>query len=112
MANKKILFGVKAGFLSGFSSGAVACLTALLLISFGMSLILKDPLNIREWTDMKNTRQYPSIAVYFAYQTLAGAMLHLIILGAVMGLLLGIIGGLAGKLFLSIKTNNKVLTTE
>jgi hypothetical protein len=93
----KISIGIKSGFFSGLSSGAVACLTALLLICFGMPLILKDPLNIKEWTDLKEKTHYPNMAVYFAYQTLAGAMLHLMVLGGLMGLLLGIIGGMIGR---------------
>lgn len=103
LKSKKILTGVKSGLLTGFSSGVVACLTTLLLITFGMQLILKDPLNIREWAEIKNTSQYPGMAVYFAYQTLAGAIMHLIILGVIMGLLLGVIGGLISKLINSFK---------
>ena len=95
---KKIMAGIKAGFFSGFGSGIVACLTALLLVCFGMKLLLKDPVNIAEWTDMKGKTNYPDMAFYFAYQTFAGAIMHLIILGIIMGILLGVIGGLAGKL--------------
>ncbi len=36
-----------------------------------------------------------TIASYFAYQALAGALLHLIALGVGMGALLGALGGLA-----------------
>ncbi len=101
---KKIIAGIKAGFFSGFGSGIVACLTALILICFGMKLLLKDPVNIAEWADMKGKTNYPDMASYFAYQTFAGAIMHLIILGIIMGVLLGIIGGLVGKL-LSVKIN-------
>ncbi|MEI7661681.1 MAG: hypothetical protein WCK34_05780 [Bacteroidota bacterium] len=93
----KISQGIISGFWSGLSSGAVACLTALILIVFGMNLILADPLNIREWSDVKANTDFPGMAVYFAFQTLAGAIMHLVILGAVMGLILGLIGGLTGK---------------
>ncbi len=96
-----IIKGIKAGFLSGFSSGVVACITALLLITFGMHLLLKDPINIAEWKNLNNSNQYPDMAVYFAYQTMAGAILHLVVLGAVMGLLLGIVGGILGKMLVS-----------
>jgi hypothetical protein len=95
---KKITAGIKAGLFSGFGSGIVACLTALILICFGMKLLLKDPVNIAEWTDMKGKTNYPDMASYFAYQTFAGAMIHLTILGIIMGVLLGIAGGLIGKL--------------
>ena len=101
---RKIITGIKAGFFSGFSSGIVACLTALILICFGMKLLLKDPINIAEWSDMKGKTNYPDMASYFAYQTFAGAIMHLIILGVIMGVLLGIIGGVVGKL-LSVKIN-------
>ena len=101
--SNKIITGIKTGLWTGFSSGLVACLTALLIIVFCIKFIIKDPLNVKEWTDIKGTYT-KDIAVYFAYQTFAGAIMHLIILGIIMGLLLGIIGGLAGKL-LSLKSN-------
>ena len=93
----RFLSGLLSGFWSGFSSGAVACLTALMLIAFGMKYIITDPLNIREWNDLKATADSSSMAVYFAYQTFAGAIMHLFVLGIFMGLFLGTIGGLAGK---------------
>jgi hypothetical protein len=92
----KFLNGVKSGFWSGVGSGAVACLTALIFVVFGMKYILMDPLNLKEWTDIKSTENSPGIDVFFAYQTVAGAIMHLFILGALMGLLLGIIGGILG----------------
>jgi len=95
---RKVSAGIKAGFFSGFASGIVACLTGLILICFGMPLLMKDPVNVMEWTDMKGITKYPGMASYFAYQTFAGAIMHLIILGIIMGLLLGIIGGVTGKL--------------
>jgi hypothetical protein len=108
---KKIIAGIKAGFFSGFASGIIACITALALICFGMKLLLKDAVNIAEWTDMKNQTPYPNMASYFAYQTFAGAILHLVLLGIIMGLLLGIIGGLLGKL-LSLKTHSLLVADK
>jgi len=96
---KEISQGVKSGFWSGLASGAVACLTALLLIVFGMNLILLDPLNIKEWSEMKSNTNLSSMPVYFAFQTIAGAIMHLIILGALMGIILGFIGGIIWKTF-------------
>lgn len=93
----KFLDGVISGFWSGLSSGAVACLTALILIVFGMKYILLDPLNLKEWSDLKGSANSPGLDVYFAYQTFAGAIMHLVILGAIMGLFLGSIGGAIGK---------------
>jgi hypothetical protein len=94
----KFLNGVKSGFWSGISSGAIACLTALIFIVFGMKYILLDPLNIKEWTDIKAGENSPGMDVYFAYQSFAGAIGHLFILGVIMGLLLGTFGGFIGKI--------------
>lgn len=93
----KYLAAVKSGFWTGTASGAVACLTALMIIVFGMKYLLTDPLNLKEWADIKAKVNSPGMDVYFAYQTLAGGIMHLFILGAIMGLLLGSIGGLIGK---------------
>jgi hypothetical protein len=93
----KYLNGVKSGFWSGIASGTIACLTALTFVVFGMKYLLMDPLNIKEWTDIKATENTPGMDVYFAYQTFAGAIMHLIILGAIMGLFLGVIGGFIGR---------------
>jgi hypothetical protein len=99
----KILKGVRSGFWTGISSGAVACLTALIFIVFGMKFLLMDPVNIKEWTDIKATENMPGMDVYFAYQTFTGAVMHLFILGAIMGLFLGITGGLIGRTLHSFK---------
>jgi|WetSurMetagenome_2_1015567.scaffolds.fasta_scaffold02033_4 hypothetical protein len=89
--------GFKTGFWLGLSSGAVACLSALTLIVFGMKFILLDPLNIKEWVDTRGSIETPGMYIYFAYQTFAGAIMHLYVLGIIMGLLLGTLGGLTGK---------------
>lgn len=93
----KFLCGVKSGFWCGLASGAIACFTALILIVFGMKYLLLDPINIKEWTDIKASNNSPGMDVYFTYQTFAGANMHLFILGAMLGLFLGFIGGIAGK---------------
>lgn len=93
----KILIGMAVGFWSGLSSGAIACLTGLLFIVIGMQFLLHDPLNIAEWSVRGTTSGTPSMAVYFAYQTLAGALLHLSVLGVMMGIVLGITGGALGR---------------
>jgi uncharacterized membrane protein len=98
--------GLKAGFWSGLTSGAVACLGSMAVIVFGMKLILLDPLRQKEWVEIKETSGVPGIDVYFAFQTFSGAMMHLFILGALMGSVLGIFGGLAGKLLFIIKKVN------
>jgi hypothetical protein len=68
--------GVRAGFWSGLVSGLMACLAALTLVVFGMRLLLADPVNIAEWADRGPTGAFPTMATYFAYQTIAGAMLE------------------------------------
>jgi len=68
-----------------------------------MKYLLIDPLNIKEWTDIKAAENSPGMDVYFAYQTFAGGIMHLIILGAIMGLLLGTVGGFLGKTLLYLK---------
>jgi hypothetical protein len=95
---KKITSGISTGFWTGFASGSVACVTGLIFIVFGMSQLLHDPLNIAEWSVRGPTSGTPNTAVYFAYQTLAGAILHLLVLGIAMGLLLGLLGGVLGKI--------------
>ena len=76
----------------------MACLVAQGMVVFGMALITHDPLNVQEWTAIASSSGAPSMAAYFAFETLAGALLHLIVLGTLMGLLLGGVGGLVGGL--------------
>jgi hypothetical protein len=98
----RIYDGIKSGFWTGMSSGAVACLSALMLIVFGMKFLLLDPLNIKEWVDTKGPIDTQEMKIYFAYQAFAGAIMHLYVLGIIMGLLLGSFGGISGKIFKSI----------
>jgi hypothetical protein len=98
--------GLKAGFWSGLASGAVACFTALIFIVFGMKYILLDPLKLQEWASLEETSGSPGMAVFYAYRTFTGAITHLIVLGAMMGSLLGIFGGLAGKILIIIRKLN------
>jgi hypothetical protein len=94
---RSIRQGVAAGAWSGLVSGLLACCTGLLLIVFGMRFLISDPLNIAEWASRRSSSAAPAIAAYFAYETFAGAFLHLVILGVVMGVLLGGVGGPLGK---------------
>ena len=96
--SKKISRGLMSGIWSGTASGAVACLSALLLIVFGLRFVLDDPLNIKEWSELHTSSYSANMAVYFVYQTFTGAIMHLYILGALMGLILGVLGGLAGRI--------------
>ncbi|HWB25648.1 MAG TPA: hypothetical protein VG738_09220 [Chitinophagaceae bacterium] len=109
MQSGKLMAGIYSGFITGLATGAVACTTGLLLVCFGMHLLTTDPANIAEWADIGIKSGYPGIAEYFAFQTMAGALLHLIALGVVMGALLGMIGGCTGWLggLISSKKNYK-----
>jgi hypothetical protein len=89
--------GVIFGFWSGLASGAVACGMALAVTVFGLKFLLQDPLNLAEWAARSTGEKAHSMAAYFAFQTLAGALLHLVVLGAGMGLLLGVLGGGLGR---------------
>lgn len=90
--------GIAFGMWSGFVSGVLACGMALSIVVFGMSLLLSDPLNIAEWSARAQDVTAPTMAAYFAYETFAGAFLHLTVLGIGMGSLLGIVGGVIGAL--------------
>ncbi len=89
--------GIEAGNWSGFVSGILACCMALNMIVFGMFFITQDPLNITEWAVRGTESGTPSMAAYFAFETLAGGLMHLLNLGLIMGLLLGMIGGVLGR---------------
>ncbi len=94
---RRLRTGIEAGIWSGFASGALACGMALAMIVFGMRFITHDPLNIAEWAAYPATGAAPTMAAYFAYETFAGAFLHLVVLGGLMGALLGVLGGAVGK---------------
>jgi hypothetical protein len=95
--------GIEAGFWAGLASGMVACCTALLLIVCGMRFITGDPVNVSEWAARGGQSGAPSMAAYFAFETLAGALMHLIVLGVLQGVLLGVLGGAAGKAAISLR---------
>jgi len=90
--------GLAVGFWSGLVSGLIACLMGLLLAVLWMPALLRDPLNVAEYGARVPNRT-PGMAAYFAYETAAGAVGHLLVLGVAMGLLLGALGGALGRLF-------------
>lgn len=96
-AGRRIWAGVEAGLWTGFVSGLLACGMALSMIVLGMYFITHDPLNVAEWADRGATSGAPTMAAYFAFETFAGAFLHLIVLGFGMGGLLGVVGGVFGR---------------
>jgi hypothetical protein len=81
----------------GLVSGLLACLTGLLLVATGMRLLTRDPLLIAEYAARGPASGAPDLATYVAYETLAGALGHLLVLGLAMGALLGALGGLLGR---------------
>ena len=95
--SRRIGDGIRTGAWSGFVSGLMACCTGLTIIAFGMPLLLHDPLNIAEWAARGATSGAPTMAAYYALESLAGAMGHLTVLGVVMGAMLGVIGGVLAK---------------
>ncbi len=62
-----------------------------------MRFITHDLLNIAEWAGRAVDNHAPTMAAYFAFETFAGAFLHLTVLGIAMGGLLGIVGGMIGR---------------
>jgi hypothetical protein len=94
---ESIRVGIVVAIWSGLVSGVLACGMALSLIVFGMRFITQDPLNIAEWAARGTDTNAPTMAAYFAYETFAGAFMHLIVLGIFMGLLLGLLGGTVGR---------------
>ena len=100
---KRFRAGIEAGVWSGLASGATACAMALTLIVFAMPLLLRDPLNVAEWAGRGPDVAAPTMAAYFAFETMAGALGHLVLLGVIMGGLLGIVGGLLGKTIRAIR---------
>ena len=89
--------GLEAGAWTGFASGLIACCVALCVIVFGMHFITTDPLNVAEWATRAASTNAPSMAAYFAFETLAGALMHLVVLGLGMGVVLGVFGGAVGR---------------
>jgi hypothetical protein len=83
------------GCWAGLASGSVACLTGLLFIVFGMPFITGDPVDKQEWAAQGSTSGYSTISVYWAHQSLVGALLHLVILGPLFGAVLGALAGAA-----------------
>jgi hypothetical protein len=103
----RALDGVTAGVWCGLTSGLLACTAALIVIVFGMELLLKDPPNLAEWAAVAARPAIPTMAQYFAFETLAGAFLHLTVLGVGMGALLGLVGGVFGKGFKALWLKRK-----
>jgi len=78
-------------------SGLVACVMGLVVVVFWLDRVLTDPFSIQEWAERGPTSGAPNMATYFAYQTMGGSILHLLVLGIAMGVLLGGIGGGVGR---------------
>jgi hypothetical protein len=103
----RVWTGIVAGVWSGSVSGLFACGVALGMIVLGMNFITQDPLNVAEWAARGPDNTAPTMAAYFAFETLAGAFLHLTVLGPIMGVLLGGVGGIAGKVAKAVRLRVK-----
>jgi len=77
--------------LGSLESRAVACLTALMIVVFGMKYLLIESLNLKELTYIKAIKSSPRMEVYFVHLTLVGAGMHLFILSLIMDVLPGTI---------------------
>jgi len=93
----RLATGVWLGVWSGLASGLIACLMGLLLIVAAMPFLLRDPYNLAEWAARGPASGASDLPTYLAYETLAGALGHLVALGIVAGALLGGLGGLVGR---------------
>jgi hypothetical protein len=93
---KEFSSAIRVGLYSGIISGSLACLMGLLLVALWMPFLLRDPMNIQEYAARNTTEHADSISTYLAYETMSGALLHLIVLGLIMGLFLGAVGGMLG----------------
>jgi hypothetical protein len=89
--------GIVVGFWSGLVSGLVSCVMGLLVVVAWLDKVLTDSFSIQEWAERGPTSGAPDMATYFAYQTMGGGILHLLVLGIAMGALLGVIGGIVGR---------------
>lgn len=93
LRSRHMVHGFEFGAWSGLVSGLIACTAALALVTFGMRLLTADPLNVAEWAELGGHSGAPSIAHYFAFETMAGALGHLLVLGVGSGMLVGFMGG-------------------
>jgi hypothetical protein len=95
---RQMLAGIRAAFWSGLVSGLAACLMGLLLVVVWMNFLRRDPSMIQEYADRGPASGAPDFATYLAYETLTGALLHLLLTGIIQGALLGVVGGALGRL--------------
>jgi hypothetical protein len=80
--------------LGGSAPRQAIAINGLLLVTVFIQCLLRDPLNIQEYALRGAAEHSSDMAAYFAYDTMAGALGHLLILGLAMGVLLGAVGGL------------------
>jgi hypothetical protein len=94
---RQVRHGVRLGLWSGAVSGMIACLAAEIFIVFFIHLLTQDPASVQEWADQGSGSGAPTIETYWAYASLKGALLlHLVLVGPVMGGVLGALGGAIG----------------
>ena len=107
LRTQRFASAIHIGLWSGLISGLIACLMGLLLVLGCMQCLLRDPLNIQEYAIRGTAEHATDMVTYFAYDTMAGALGHLLILGIAMGALLGAIGGLFTLLLGLVKRRSK-----
>src|SRR5579884_2839992 len=94
---RSIRMGIRVGTLSGLLSGLFAGIMALLLVTTSIHSLTSDPLVLAEYAVRGPSSGAPDLAHYVAYDTLAGALGHLLVLGVLSGALLGALAGAIGR---------------
>ena len=83
------------------ASGLTACMLALALVAFLPQYLQRDPIAIAEW---RERGRGVDLASYVAYDTMAGGLGHLIVIGLGFGFPIGALGGLMGLASRIIRT--------
>jgi len=80
---------VKAAATASLLGGVYAALTALAFIHGGLQWVIADPISQAEWSTVHVSFPLLRADDYFAYETLAGAIGHVLFLGLFAGTLIG-----------------------
>jgi hypothetical protein len=88
--------GVRAAYWNGLISGLAAALAGLVLVAFLSERVTTDPLMIVEYAQ-RGAGSGQDIATYAAAETTTGAIGHLLLIGVIFGVLLGLMGATIGR---------------